>query len=58
MLDLLRPDQNLRCPHVAPYQQLSIDICCVRPTSAANPPTAAVAVDQWGGQMDGHPAFL
>jgi len=35
----LQSDQNLRGPHVARQQQLSIDICCgPRPTSAANPP--------------------
>ena len=38
--------QNLRCPHVARQQQQSIDICCPRLTSAANPPAAAAAVDR------------
>ena len=37
----LQSDQNLRGPHVARQLQLSIDICCPRPTSAANPPAAA-----------------
>jgi len=39
--------------------QLSIDICCLRPRSAVNPPTAAAAVDRWDRQTDdwteGHP---
>jgi len=46
MLDLLQSDQNVRGPHVARQQQLSIDVCCPRPTSAANPPAAAAAVDR------------
>jgi len=55
MLDLLTVGQKkLRCPHVARQQQLSIDICCPRLTSAANPPAAAaVAVDRRGRQTDG-----
>ena len=43
----LQSDQNLRGPHVARQQQLSVDICCPRPTSAANPPSAVAAVDRW-----------
>jgi len=39
-------DQSLRGPHVAWQQQLSLDIWCARPTSAANPPTAAAADDR------------
>jgi len=31
----------------------SIDVCCPRPTSAANPPTAAAAVDRRDRQTDG-----
>ena len=31
--------------YVAGLQQLSIDICCPRPNSAANPPAAVAAVD-------------
>ena len=42
----LQSDRNLRGPHVAWQQQLSIDICCPRLTSAANPPSAAAAVDR------------
>jgi len=42
----LQSDQNLRGPQVAFQQQLSIDICCPRPTSAANPPADAAAVDR------------
>ena len=34
----LQSDQHLRGPHIARQQQLSIDTCCPRPTSAANPP--------------------
>jgi len=49
----IQSDQNLRSPHVARQQQLSIDICCPRPTSAANPPAAA-AVDRWGRHADRH----
>jgi len=33
--------------------QLSIDICCRRPRSAANPPADAAAVDRWDRQTDG-----
>ena len=36
----LQSDQILRGPHVLLQQQLSVDICCPRPTSAANPPAA------------------
>jgi len=39
--------QNLRGPHVTRQQQVLIGICCQRPTSAANPPAAAAAVDRW-----------
>ena len=56
MLDLLAvgpKDQNQRDPHVARKQQLLIDICCQRPTSAANPPAAAAAVDRRDRQTDG-----
>jgi len=42
-----------RAPHVARQQQLSMDICCPRPTSAANPPAAAAAVDWRDTQTDG-----
>jgi len=50
----LQSDQNLRGPHVARQQQPSIDICCPRPTSAANPPAAAAAaVDLRDRQTDG-----
>ena len=45
-LDLHTVGPNLRRPRVASQQQLSIDICCPRPTSAANPPHAAAAVDR------------
>ena len=38
-------DQNLRDPYIAWQQRLLIDICCPRPTSAANPPAVAAAVD-------------
>jgi len=48
----LQSDQNLRCPHIARQQQLSIDICC-RQRSAANPMHAAAAVDIWDRQTDG-----
>jgi len=43
----LQSDQKLGGPHVARQQQLSVDICCPRPTSAANPPSALAAVDRW-----------
>jgi len=43
-------------PHVARHQQLSIDICCPRPTSAANPPAAAV-VDRWDRHTDNRPFY-
>jgi len=36
-LDLLTVDQNLCGLYVLRHQQLSIDICCPRPPSAANP---------------------
>ena len=50
----MQSDQNLRGPHVARQQQPSIDICCPRPTSAANPPAAAAAaVDLRDRQTDG-----
>ena len=44
--------QQLRGPHIA-QQQLSIDICCPRRISAANPPAAAAAVDLRDWQTDG-----
>jgi len=34
--------------------QLSIDICCRRPRSAANQPHAAAAVDRRDSRTDGH----
>jgi len=46
MLDLLKGGPKLCDLHVAWQQQLSIDICWLRPTSAANPLAAAAAVDQ------------
>ena len=45
--------RNLRGPHVARRQQLSVDICCPRPTSAANPPAAAAAVSRRDRRTDG-----
>ena len=48
----LQSDQNLRRPRVAEQQQLSIDICCRRPTSTANPPADAAAVDRRDRQTD------
>ena len=39
--------------HAAPQQPLWIDVCCPRPTSAANQPAAAAAVDRRDGQTDG-----
>jgi len=36
-------------------QQLSIDICCPRPSSAAKQPHVAAAVDRRDRQTDGHP---
>jgi len=50
---VLQSDRNLRGPHVARQQQLSIDICCRRPTSAAKPPAAAAAVDRRDRRTDG-----
>jgi len=47
MLDLLIVGVN-----VAGQQQLSIDIRCPRPSSAANPPAAAAAVDRRDRQAD------
>jgi len=58
MLDPLTVDAKLRGPHVARQQQLSIDICCPRPTSAANPPTVAAATDQRDKRTDGHSTVL
>jgi len=46
MLDLLKGGPKLCDLHVARQQQLSIDICWLRPTSAANSLAAAAAVDQ------------
>ena len=48
----LQSDQNLRAPHIATQQRLSIDICLPRPTAAANTPTAAAAIDRWDRQTD------
>ena len=53
MKELLTVGPNLRDPHIARQQQLSIDICCPRPTSAANPPVAAAAVHRREGHTDG-----
>jgi len=44
-------DQNLRGHHDA-QQQLSTDICRLRPTSAANSPATAAAVDRRDRQTD------
>ena len=35
-------------------KRFEIDICCPRPTSAANPPPAAAVVDRRDRQTDGH----
>jgi len=48
-----QPDQNLRGPHVTRQQQISIDICCPRLTSAANRPAIGAAVDRWDRRKDG-----
>jgi len=48
----LQSDRNLRGPHVARQQQLSVDIYCSRPTPAANQPAAAAAVDRRDRQTD------
>jgi len=53
-----RPKKNLRGPRVARQQQLLIDICCPRPTPAANPPSAAAEVDRWDRRTDGHLTVL
>ena len=50
-LTCLQSDENLRGLRVARQQQLSLDICCLRPTSAANLPAAA-AVDRRDRQTD------
>jgi len=50
--------KNLRGPRVARQQQLLIDICCPRPTPAANPPAAAAEVDRWDRRTDGHLTVL
>jgi len=48
----LHSPQNLRGPHaVGQQQQLSIDICCLRPTSAANPPLL-LSIDGTDGRTD------
>jgi len=52
MLDLLTVGQNLRGPHAVRRQQPSIDICCPRPSSAANPPASAAAVDRRDRRTD------
>ena len=44
----------LRYPHPQLGRlQLSIDICCTRPSSTANPPHGAAAVDRRSRQTDG-----
>ena len=48
---------NLRGPHVARQQQLSIDICCPRPNTAANPPGSRCCCRSLG-QMDGRTDVL
>jgi len=48
---------NLRGPHVARQQQLSIDICCPRPNTAANPPGRRCCCRSIG-QMDGRTDVL
>jgi len=48
----LQSDQNLRGPHVARQQQLSVDICCPRRRSVTNPRAAAAAVDRRDRQTD------
>ena len=49
----LQSDQNLRGPYIARHQQLSINICCPRLTSAANPPAVAAAVARRDRRTDG-----
>ena len=47
---------NLRGPHVARQQQLSIDICCPCPNTAANPPgrrCCCRSIGQMDGRTDG-----
>ena len=51
----LKSDQNLRGPHVA-RQQPSIDICCPRPTSAANRRHRCCCRST--GHTDGHSTIL
>ena len=41
-----------------PPSYLSIDICCSRPTSAANLPAAAAAVDRRDRRTDGHSTVI
>ena len=53
MLDLLTVG-----PKFTRQQQLLIDICCPRSTSAANLTATATAVDWWDRQIDGHLTVL
>jgi len=50
----LQPDQNLRGPRVARQEQLSIDICCPHPSSAANQRPLLLLSNGWDRQTDGH----
>jgi len=43
--------------YITRQQQLSIDICCLRTTSAANPPANAAAVNRRDRQMDTRPFY-
>ena len=50
-------DQHLRGPRIA-RQQLSTDICCSRPTLAANPPTAVLLLKgETDGRTDTRPLY-
>jgi len=54
MLDLLTVGPKFTGPQFAYQPQLSIDICCPRPISAANLPAGAAALDRRDRQTDGH----
>ena len=46
-------EQKLRGPHVARQKQLSVDICCQRSSSAANPPPL-LSIDGTDGRTLNH----
>ena len=57
MSDLLAVGPKFTRPVCRAAAPLSTDICCPRPTSAANPPAAAAAVNRRNRRTDRRPFY-